>query len=183
MGGLELGRFQDGLSSFHHQIERCDRVYRVCLCWRHRTRRILALEWVFLIARRSGSLHRRAFPWTARARRHRGARVQFRALNEPWRTVVKRLPRVRVTLAFSALGIAPHSDSHQEASRLRLIRDGAFAASDHRSVEKFGSCECLDFLRFHHQDTCRVPAPRPKIHRQRDEWYNPKTQRERPPDS
>ena len=61
MGGLELGRFQDGLSSFHHQIERCDRVYRVCLCRRHRTRRILALEWVFLIARRSGSLHRRAF--------------------------------------------------------------------------------------------------------------------------
>jgi hypothetical protein len=49
MGGLELGRFQDGLSSLHHQVERCDRVYRVCLCRRHRTRRILALEWVFLI--------------------------------------------------------------------------------------------------------------------------------------
>jgi hypothetical protein len=61
LGGLELGRFQDGLSSFHHQVERCDRVYRVCLCRRHRTRRILALEWIVLIARRSGSLYRRFF--------------------------------------------------------------------------------------------------------------------------
>src|ERR1700676_3340353 len=64
-------------------------------------------------------------------REHRVARGQFRALNELSRTVVIRLSPVGVTLAFSGMGIAPHSDSHQEASRLRLIRDGAFVASDH----------------------------------------------------
>ena len=50
------------------------------------------------------------------------------------RTLANRrdtMPSSRVTLAFSGLGIAPHFESHQEASRLRLIRDGAFAASDY----------------------------------------------------
>ena len=112
------------------------------------------------------------------------ARNQFQPLNELWRTrrdTIASSPGL--TLALSRMRIAPHADTRREAPRLRLTRDDAFVASARRSVEKFGTFERSDFSRFHHHDTCRVPAPRPKIRRQRDESYNPKTQRERPPDS
>ena len=114
--------------------------------------------------------------------------VAWRGINSSRSTnfgelVVIRLPQVRLTFALSRMPIAPHADTRREAPRLRLTRDDAFVAIVHRSVEKFGSCERSDFSRFHHHDMCRVPAPPPKIRRQRDESYNPKTQRERPPDS
>jgi hypothetical protein len=42
--------------------------------------------------------------------------------------------------------IAPHSDTHREAPRLRLTRDDAFVASAHQSVEKFGLRKFRFFL-------------------------------------
>src|SRR5207237_4787933 len=101
----------------------------------------------------------------AQQRKRRMARNQFQPLNELWRTRRDTIASVRLTLAPSRMRIAPHSDILREAPRLRLTRDDAFVASARRSVEKFGSCERSDFLLFHHHDTCRVPAPRPKIRR------------------
>jgi hypothetical protein len=86
-------------------------------------------------ARRRMGAHARVAPraelLAARIRIDLELAAQASTLNELWRTVVIRLPPVGVTLAFSGMGIAPHSDSHPEASRLRSIRDGAFVASDH----------------------------------------------------
>src|SRR6267154_567117 len=67
---------------------------------------------------------------TCRYRKHCVARVVSGRSNE---TLANRRDDClqSVTLTFSGMAIAPRPDSHQEASRLRLIRDGAFVASDH----------------------------------------------------
>jgi hypothetical protein len=64
------------------------------------------------------------------------------------RTLANRRDTIAVwlTLVLSRMRIAPHSDTHREAPRLRLTRDDAFVANAHQSVEKFGSCERSDFF-------------------------------------